>query len=140
MIAKEAVKGISAFGNFLSWIKDNDKKGLEDRLVAVLAVKVAAIKARQYTRRLRSGVELTDDEKFDFEDRISTLWGSAATEISRFDKKLGEECFIKAFGWGTGNWNDPAFDVVPRRVEEVLADAMKLTREFEAALSEDVIH
>jgi hypothetical protein len=134
---QEAEKGLSAFGRFLQWIKKNDRLGYEDRVAAVSSVLAAAIKTRQY---LRDKAAITQNEMWERENEISSLWLAASQQVGRFDKKLGEECLVKAYGWGTGVWDHPSFEIVPRRVEEVLANALRLNREYAPILTEEVLH
>lgn len=131
-------KVLGGFAKFLIWIKGNDRKGIDERLAAVTAILFAATKTRQYTDSRTK--KLSQKEKYEFETSISEAWGAAAREVIRFNRKLGEECLVKAYGWGSGVWDDPKFDIVPRKVEEVYADALKLLRDYQTILTEDTLH
>lgn len=60
--------------------------------------------------------------------------GAGQGKIAEFDTDLAYECMVKAYGWRTGKWNNPEYAVIPRRVEEVYAQAMELIREYQPFL------
>jgi hypothetical protein len=136
---KDTATKLGLFQRFVRMIKDNDEKGLEDRVAAVTAVFLAAIETRQYVEKLKNNMIPLETDQQTAETRISELWYAASRQMWKFDKILAEECIIKAFGWGTGNWNDESFAIIPRRVEEVYADALKLLKEYQPLLTEKVV-
>ena len=129
-------RGINAFGRFLSRFSNYDQHRLDARLEAVQAIGTAAGETRAWTEALR---QRSDGQ--DVADRgpeISDLWFRASSKIAKFDTDLAYECMVKAYGWRTGKWNNPEYAVIPRRVEEVHAQALELIREYQPILGKGI--
>ena len=123
-------------GRFLNRFGKFDNQRLDARLRAVRAIGKAAAETRAWTEVLRRNVGQDDID--DRGPEISQLWNEAATEIARFDTALAQECLIKAYGWHTGKWNNPEYEIIPRRVEEVYAEAMRLIKDYESFLGKTI--
>lgn len=133
---QSAERGINAFGRFLSLFSSYDQHRLDARLEAVQAIGTAAGETRAWTDSLR---QCSDGQ--DVADRgpeISELWFRASRKIAKFDTYLAYECMVKAYGWRTGKWNNPEYAIIPRRVEEVHAQAMELIREYQPILGKGI--
>ena len=129
---QRAEKGIGYFLKFLNLFSKYDDYRLEARLDAVEAIGKAAAETRAWTKELRQrsdGQEVTDRGP-----EISLLWAAAARKIAKFDPELSAECMVKAYGWRTGKWNNPEYQLIPRRVEEVHAQALALIKEYQPIL------
>ena len=131
---KHAERGIGFFGRFLSRFADYDRYRLDARLEAVRAIGVAAMETRAWTEELRE----RSKDVVDREGEISGLWLDASEKIAQFDTALAEECMVKAYGWRTGKWDNPEYEMIPRRVEEVHAQAMQLIRDYEPLLGKSM--
>lgn len=127
---KNAERGISFFDRFLSRFSEFDEHRLEARLDAVEAIGKAAMETRAWTEELRREGEGVADRG----QEISDLWLTASRKIARFDTALAGECIVKAYGWRTGKWDNPEYAIIPRRVEEVHAHALKLIKEYQPFL------
>ncbi len=129
-----ASKGLSLFDKFAGWLGKRDQIALEIRLQTVNAVHNAAAKTRQYTT-LVGNSQLTDEECENWEAEISDLWIEAANKMAALDKDLSIEFYVKAYGWKRGGIFDiPEFDVIPRKVEEIYADTLKILETYEPVL------
>src|SRR5262249_20283677 len=131
-----AEKGLNAFLRFFDWFKQSGEAGLKKRLAAVSAISDAAIATRQYLERLKRE-EIEPDERSSIEGNLSMLWSTASQAVAQFDDKLSRECQVKAYGWGTGIWKNKHFDIVPRKVEAILADALKIQATYQPIISKD---
>lgn len=129
---EQTARGISFFGRFLSLLPNFDNHRLEVRLDAVHAIAEAAMETRAWTEELR--LRSDGQDVIDRGSEISDLWLRASRKIALFDTALANECMVKAYGWRTGTWDNPEYAIIPRRVEEVHAQAMELIREYQPLL------
>lgn len=127
-----AESGLNAFQRFLTLFSSYDQHRLSARLEAVQAIGTAAAETRAWTETLRQRDD--GEEVVDRSSEISDLWHRASEKIARFDTKLAYECMVKAYGWRTGKWNNPEYAIIPRRVEEIHAQAMELIHEYQPML------
>ena len=60
--------------------------------------------------------------------RLVSCGGKAAELIAPFSPDTYEELWIKAYAWQTGQWDHKAFadSPVPRQVEDIVAEALKI--------------
>jgi hypothetical protein len=122
MNPEQVLAGLRGVADFLAWLMTAGERDERARSDAISAVSEAARKTKRYLDDLASG----QPEDFSRADEISALWSNASSKIAYLNPNLANECEIKAYGWGSRSWNDDAFTIVPRKVEEVLADALKL--------------
>lgn len=127
-----AEKGLGSILQFLKSLFTYDQYRLDTRLEAVEAIGKAAGETRAWTEELRKRSK--DQEVPDRGPEISELWYQASRKIAHFDNNLAMECMIKAYGWRTGRWDNPEYEIIPRRVEEVYAEAMALIKEYKPFL------
>ena len=132
IVIERAERGLGFFERFLRRIANYDEYRLDKRLEAVEAIGKAAGETRAWTEELRKHRD--GDGVVDRGPEISELWNNASRKIAQFDAQLAEECLVKAYGWRTGKWDRPEFAAIPRRVEEVYAEAMRLIGEFQPLL------
>lgn len=133
---QQAERGIGFFETFLKRLHKYDEYRIEARLEAVQAIGKAAAETRAWTQAL-----LQRSEGQNVPDRgqeISELWATASNKIAKFDTLLSYECMVKAYGWRTGTWDNPEYAVIPRRVEEVHAQAMELIRKYQPFLGNGI--
>ena len=124
--------------NFVRHLKQNDLRGYEDRAAAVSAIVTACLATRNLADALKAG-EDTSVDGFNRTD-VAELWFTAARLIGRFDTALYQEFQIKGYAWATDVWDDPEYPTLPRKVEEILADALDVMAAYQPVLSEKLVH
>ncbi|MBY5426991.1 hypothetical protein [Rhizobium leguminosarum] len=124
--------------NFVKKIKENDLRGLAAREQVIDSIVDACVKTRKLTHALDAGYEATADGIG--ADAVSASWHRAAGLMARYDKNVANEFEVKAYGWATGVWDSSEISVIPRKVEEILNEALALRAAFKPILTETIVH
>ena len=120
-------------GKLLKNLVGIEQHRLAERKKAARAIIEACVATRLLTQALENGNESSNDGKINVHT-VSDLWGEAADLIAPFSPETYEELWVKAYAWRTGQWDHDAFEnsPVPRKVEEIMAEALKIVPAYQA--------
>ncbi len=86
----------------------------------------ALFETRQYVERSRRG----EPRDAAAEQRLAQLWNDTGHALSGFDSELASLCWIKGHGWADDRlWNDPRFNRLPVRLDDMLYRLHEAMRE-----------
>ena len=137
MDISEWLNRLKNIAEVFSGIKKNDLREFEGRERVLNSTIKACIETRRLTKALKAGASETENNIDGA--AVSQLWLDASREMAKFDATVANEFALKAYGWSTGIWGDPNFEKVPRRVEEILAEAMELRESFQPILAKKIL-
>ena len=130
---KKALANLKDVFSFFEFLRTQDKTVLKKHEEAIDAVIKACIETRKLSKQKLNlqGESLDPSYTVLSTGEVSDLWFAASRKIHPFYPKIAEEFVIKAYGWGTDEWNHPEFEKIPRKVEEILSEAIKLRQSYE---------